>query len=94
MAGLICADTHHPHINRMAAGEVDQIVTLIAVAAFAADRVVNNVVVSAAVVLNLNLDVDAMTNNIAIVFKNLQRWNGQRDTQTVNVCIRNAASNR
>ena len=69
-----------------AAAQRNHVVTLIAVAAFAANRVCNYVVKTTAVILNLNFDVNGMTNNVAIIFYLLKTRNCQRYTKTINIC--------
>ena len=75
MTGLVSANTHHPYLHVGAAAQRNHVVTLIAVAAFAANCVCNYVVKTAAVILNLNFNLNAMTNNVAIIFDFLKTRN-------------------
>ena len=69
---FISTDTHHPDLNVGTAAQRNHVVTLIAVAALAADRVCNYIIKTAAVILNLNFNLNRVTNNIAIVFNFLK----------------------
>ena len=71
-AAFVTTDAHNFDVNRKRTRQRDHVIALITVACFAADCVINDCVVAASVVLNLDLNLDTVADNIAVVFDNLQ----------------------